>query len=792
MTTDRGGESVAFGDLLRQHRLAADLTQEELAERAQMSARGISDLERGARTRPQRETRLLLADALDLAGPQRSAFLAAGRSGMSRSLNAAASPRLSAGAQPFARAPLPLPPNPLIGRTAEVATVSALLRDPAVRLLTLTGAGGSGKTRLAIETGRQMHADFPDGVVFVDLAPLTDSVLVPGAIAAALGAREQPGRALTEGIAEALVGRQMLLILDNFEHVLPAARVVSELLAAAPGLKVLATSRARLALTVEQEFPVLPLAVPDPHQNLSLEQMREIDAVRLFVSRARSLKPEFSLVEENASLVAAVCQRLDGLPLALELASARIKLLPLQALLNRLERSLPLLTGGARDLPVRQQTLRNTIAWSFELLSDEDRTLLRRLGVFMGGWTLEAADAVGNLDGTLDALEGMASLVDKSLVLQIEQPDGEPRYAMLETIREFAVEMLRESNEEAKVRDAHAEFFMALGALAEPELTRPNQISWLNLLQAEHPNLRTTLDWLQGQGRLDAALQLAAALRWFWLRRGHVSEGYERLSALLAAQGESHESSPPKPAAVAALLARWRQDRVRAEVLFNLAIAQWRTQDERSGLAMALCGLSDVAVDSGDFDRADALAREALALAHGLDDTWLTALATNHLGNSAAARHDFPLAAPIWEEALRLFLATGDTTYICQLLGNVSWTAFNLGDTARARELYREQLVLATQLGDRWWLAWGVKGVALLAAASGDAMSAARLLGAAAAVRVSLTTPLRPSVQRAHDRAVESIRTELGPAAFTAAWEEGQALSIEQAVYEALEAVLSV
>jgi transcriptional regulator with XRE-family HTH domain len=352
ISADYVADRATFGDLLRAHRLAAGLTQEELAERANLSRRGISDLERGARTRPYRETLKLLVAVLELEGEDRRAFLAAARDGAP----------LPHHAEPFSLAPLPVPPNALIGRSEEVATASALLRDPAIRLLTLTGAGGSGKTRLAIATADQLRPAFPDGVVFVDLAPLADPALVPGAIATALRVREQPDRALTDTLGDALGTRRRQQVLEVVEHLLPAAAIARELLAAAPELKMLATSRARLELAAEQELPVLPLAAPDPDRLPPLAELAEIDAVHLFVARSRRLKPDFTLTAENARFVAEICHRLDGLPLALELAAARVKVLPPQALAARLEHALPLLTGGTRDLPARQRTLRDTIA----------------------------------------------------------------------------------------------------------------------------------------------------------------------------------------------------------------------------------------------------------------------------------------------------------------------------------------------------------------------------------------------------------------------------------------------
>src|SRR5688572_13755648 len=434
---------------------------------------------------------------------------------------------------------LPLQPTPLVGREKEVSEVCDLVRGEETRLLTLTGPGGIGKTRLALQAAADLLEDFPDGTYLMLLATLTEAELFLPAVAETLGVRETGEQPLDESLKDYLHERRLLLVLDNFEQVLEAAPTVTELLAVAPGLKVLATSRAPLGLYGEHVYPVPPLTLPDLKRPPPLERLTQYEAVGLFLERARALKPDFEVTNESAPAVAEICVRLDGLPLAIELAAARIKMLPPKAILQRLTSRLKLLTGGARDLPERQRTLRATIEWSHALLDEGEQLLFGRLAVFAGGRALEAIEAICDAEGDLpvDAFEGVSSLVDKSLLGQEEGPNGEPRFVMLETIHEFAREKLQGSGEAEQIKRVHAEYFLTLAEEAFPELRGPDQLEWLERLEAEHDNIRTALSWALEGKEVEVALRLGGALSWFWSMRGYYGEGRRWLEEALAIEG---------------------------------------------------------------------------------------------------------------------------------------------------------------------------------------------------------------------------------------------------------------
>src|SRR5829696_5077666 len=472
---------------------------------------------------------------------------------------------------------LPLQLTPLIGREREIDEVCRRLRSPEVRVLTLTGPGGAGKTRLALQTGADLLEEFEDGVFFVSLATIIDPELVPSTIAGSLGLKEGAGQSLTETLEGYLQQKHLLLILDNFEQVLEGAPVVGELVRACPRLKVLTTSRIPLRLYGEREYPVPPLELPDPVHLPSLERLTQYEAVRLFVQRARAVKPDFEVTNQSAPAVAEICVHLDGLPLAIELAAARTKLLPPQALLSRLSNRLKLLKGGARNLPARQQTLRATIDWSYDLLTEEEKIFFGRLSVFSGGHTLEAAEEVCDPEGNLDVLEVVGSLLEKSLLRREQGADGEPRFVMLETVHEYAREKLEESGEAEEVKRRHAEYFVALAEEAHPELKGQDQLEWLQRLEAEHDNTRAALTWALRQEKVELGLRLAGALQRFWWTRGYDSEGRRWLEGALAMDGRGSVESR----------------------------------------AMALAGVGALASHQGDFDRAEEALVEGLELLVG-------------------------------------------------------------------------------------------------------------------------------------------------------------------------------
>jgi predicted ATPase/class 3 adenylate cyclase len=625
---------------------------------------------------------------------------------------------------------LPAALSSFVGRGHEGSAVRARLGEPGTRLLTLTGVGGMGKTRLALEVAGGLLGEYPDGVLLAELAPLAEPALLPRAVAAALGLHEEAGRALPETLIEHLRHKTALLLLDNCEHLVAAcAELARSLLRSCPHLRILATSRQALRLSGEARYPVPGLSVPDPGHLPPPELVGSYEAVRLFVARAQEQQPLFVLTEHSAPLVAAVCARLDGMPLAIELAAARIGSLPLEAIAERLDVRLRLLAGGPRDLPARQRTLRATMDWSWELLEERERALLRRLAVFAGGWTLPAAEALGAAGGVdgWEVLDLLDSLTGKSLV-QLEETAAETRYGLLETVREYSLEALVASGEEERVREVHATYCLALAEQLEPILEGPGQEQALRQLAAEHDNLGVALEWALASNPGPIGLRLAAALQRYWTICCHFSEGRRWLAALLDAAPDTEPALRARALQAAGALAYNLGDLAQAEAWGRESLRLLRALGDLPGIALVLHDLGNVVSQRADYDEAVALFEESLALRRSLGDRLGMARSLHNLGTIAYEQGDYPRAVALLEEPLAIHRELGDLAGTSIVLGNLGALAMARGELARARELLEESLALRDQLGDRSGYAFTLMNLGTLLAGQGEAREAVERL----------------------------------------------------------------
>jgi len=934
-------EDTDFAALLRRYRGEAGLTQEALAERAGLGQRTVQDLERNL-AQPRPDTLHRLSRALALAPVQRARFELAGqssrlgrldvvagerarRAGSSAPARLPATLRFVAGARPLAtgggtapaRNNLPAPPTPLIGREQELAAVRQQLQRTEVRLLTMTGPGGVGKTRLALEAAGMALPGFPDGVYFVSLAPIRDAALVLSAIGQTLHVQEEGSRPMVDRVADALRDKRMLLVLDNFEHVLAATPAIAALLASARAFKVLVTSRAPLHVRGEYDFPVPPLTVPDTRRLPALDELGQFEAVRLFIERALAAQPDFTLTSRNAPVVAGICGRLDGLPLAIELAAARLRLLSPEALLARLEHRLPLLTGGPQDLPERQRALRATIDWSYNLLTLDEQAMFRHLAVFASGFTLSAAEAVAGDEGTgrgdevvtrsgdeeigssphLDVpssprplitpflvLDRLESLVEKSL-LRVEAGAGdEPRFRMLETIREYAVEQLLAGSEADAIRDRHLHHYLALAEQAQRDLLGTRHAEWAAPVEraAELENLRAALTWSQtrvhtvaGDKGTETALRLAAALWGFWGAYGLAQEGQRWLMEALALADAAAASGAPRstPGRAKALhgagMLASNQDSASARAYLESSLAICRSLGDRHGCAAALEGLGIIAQQSdhnhaaaralfaealsllrssgdhiglvrllnqlgwlamrrGDNAEAAALLQECVALARSADEQHEVGRGFLRLGELAQERGDLAQAAAFHQEGLAAHRAAGDEDGIAYSLHHLAEVArlrgrydqaiplyeegltifrrdpasvwiiarsqqglgdayLQQGDRARAVALFRASLEFFGRSANQRLVAVSLTGMAAVARAGGLHDRSARLLGAVAALLHRENLRLPAADQPAYEREIALLNPHLDEPSITQAWSCGQALTLEQAIAEALD-----
>lgn len=790
MSTSR---PLPLANLLRRFRLSAGLSQEALAERAGLSARAISDLERGLRIAPRPETVRMLTDALELTDEQHAELLQAARPDLwqrqeageedtGRDAPVAPRPRMRA---------LPIPPTQLIGRDDAVSRIRDLLLDENVRLITLTGQGGVGKTRMGIAVAESVVAEFPDGVVFADLSPLSNPAMVATAIGEALGITSAANRPMSETLALALEQRLMLLLVDNFEHLLSAAKVVADLLSDCRNLKILVTSRERLHLRGEHVVLIRALELPPTSSewaNAALLDIAAIPAVRLFLNRAQEVSFGFSLTEENAQVICEICRRLEGLPLAIELAASRVRLLGPAALLTRLDSRLSALTEGARDAPARQQTMRDTIGWSYDLLSGEEQAFFRRLAVFSGGIAPFAAASVAAAhDGIdVDPLFGIDLLVEKSLVGEIPGPLGQPRFAMLETIREFAQDRLAVAGEEHATRQAHAQWFLDLAVLAEGDLRYGNaQALWFARIDHELGNLRAAMGWYRAMGDGDRIIRIATALDEYWFAHSFYREYLYWLAAGRALRRALDPVVEGWSLCLESSAARLLGDIETSQRSITEALALAESTGDPFLWGRALLGSALLSGLANDYRQKLELCQRSLPYFESTGANNYLALMLVEIGRAHQSLGEIANAADSIDRGIALMRTTGDDW----ALGMTTWMRGDIAmveqDFALAATMYRESIQLSWRTNDDCTVLFCMNGLVRLALQSEDVERAIRLMSTAVCHRDNwVDAPT--NISTLFDDEVVIAEAALGVDDFQRTWEIGCALPFELGVTDAL------
>jgi predicted ATPase/DNA-binding XRE family transcriptional regulator len=790
--------SVSFGQWLKQRRKALDLTREALAQRIGCAVVTLNKIEADER-RPSHQLAELLAEHLNIPLDERPAFISFARAKTGKD-GALENPLF------YSPTNLPAQPNLLIGRTADVAALRKQLLQPQTRLLTLTGPPGIGKTRLALQLAAEVREDFPDGVFLVSLAPVTDATLVLTTCASTLGVPEGGPQTPLERLKTFLREKQILLVLDNFEQVLAAAAHMADLLAACPWLKLLVTSRAPLRIRPERQFPVSPLTLPNLAQLPDADTVSQYSAVALFLERAQAVMPEFVLTEANAATVVAICARLDGLPLAIELISARIKLLHPAQLLERLSGGLMLRSDGPRDLEPRHRTLNAAIEWSYQLLDLEEQTLFRRLGVFVGGWTLKAVETICMQNLSLDPVDGLASLLDKNLIRREAQSDGGPRFAMLETIREYALQQFGLSGEAELISKQYVAYYAALAEAHNLEFggLQP-KLTW-DLQEAEHANFRSALMWCQNAGDNETLLRLASSLRDFWSRRGHMREASVWLADALARSRDVvhtklsvHAYQRLRATALEelGLIDQWLGDLDAAQSHTDESVALWRELGDQPALAEAISVYGMVFVLRADVERARPLLEESLALFRTLNNLSGISLTIYFLGTLAYLQGETQQADQLWEESTISTSAAGDVWQLASILAQHAMVALDQQDYELARARLVKSLTSFREMGESWQVIHALEVTASLAALQAQQsmdsesrlLRSARIFGAAERLRDISGALVLSFQRRSYERGVATLRAQLDQALLAESWAEGRSMTLNEAVAYALSGI---